>query len=64
MLEIYIQAKIIINPLFDENALISPDQGLIEDFTVETGRWGLFMSNLRNRMNSNIVSRLLLQKVS
>ena len=38
MLEIYFQAKIIIDPLFDENALISLDQGSIEDFISEEGK--------------------------
>lgn len=35
MLKIYFQAKIIINPLFDKNALISLDLGLIEDFFID-----------------------------
>ena len=38
-MEIYIQAKIIINPLFDNNALISLDQGSIGDIIIEAGRW-------------------------
>lgn len=39
LLEIFFQTRIIINPLLDENALISLDQGLVEDFINEPERW-------------------------
>ena len=39
MLETFRGTSIIINPLFDENPLISIDEGAIEDFIIEVGRW-------------------------
>ena len=38
-LEEFFQRKIVINPLFDENALISIDQGSIINFIREEGKW-------------------------
>ena len=35
----FFQTKIVINPLFDENTLISIDQGSIIDFIHEEGKW-------------------------
>ena len=39
MLKNYFQAKIVINPLIDENALISFDQGSIKDLINNEGKW-------------------------
>ncbi|KAA0047189.1 hypothetical protein E5676_scaffold1280G00090 [Cucumis melo var. makuwa] len=39
MLENYFQAKIVINPLFDENALINLDEGSIKDLICNEGKW-------------------------
>ena len=33
------RTKIVLNPLFDENTLISIDQGSIIDFICEEGKW-------------------------
>ena len=38
MLENYLQAEIVINPLFDEN-LISFDRGLIRNLINNEGKW-------------------------
>ena len=41
-LEALFQAKIVINPLYDENALINIDQGSILDLIQEEGKWQAF----------------------
>ena len=41
-LEALFQAKIVINPLYDENASINIDQGSILDLIQEEGKWQAF----------------------
>ena len=56
-LEKIFQTNIVINPLFDENALISFDQGSISDFIGEERKWqawGISNLNLRNLKNGTI----------
>ena len=74
LLENYFQAKIVINPLFGENAFISIDQDSIKDSICEEGKWQAmgsfhlkfekwnklkhFISNLKSGTNLNISSQL------
>ena len=73
-LEDYFQAKIVINSLFGENALISINQGSIKDHLREEGKWQAmgsfhlkfekwnklkhFILNLKNGTNVNISFQL------
>uniref|UniRef100_A0A9I9EHS5 Uncharacterized protein n=1 Tax=Cucumis melo TaxID=3656 RepID=A0A9I9EHS5_CUCME len=74
-LEEYFQAKIVINPLFGENAFISIDQDSIKDSICEEGKWQAmgsfhlkfekwnklkhFISTLKNGTKLNTAGRLL-----
>lgn len=61
---IYFQAKIVINPLFHENALISLDQGSIKDIINEEGKWQVMGSfHLKfDKWDKHKHSRLLVTK--
>ena len=56
LLEIYFRTRITINPLFDEITHISLDQGLVEDFINEPGRWGGSTLSSKNGIDLNTAS--------